>query len=469
VIDSGVVVAHPGLHAAVAAVLLLAGGCGSEPPRDLGEAADLSPPSGDQVRVLASGLEHPILKPLAFDDRDGLSPDEAAVLAVVAHPVLRAARARRGIAAAQVIQAGILPNPEVLYAVGFPVGERSQEANTPHGGVLTWEVTSLLARSARIGAAEAQAAAVDLEVAWQEWQVSQAARMHAVRLLFLREEHRTAQAVADGLLDSVKVARQALELGQDSGLDLAVAESARSQAAAARLKVAEEEAAERLLLQRALGFPAENAVQLEETPLPAASDPPPAADLLESIEARRLDLLALRRGYESQEERVRAAVRGGFPRVRLGVLAEQDPQGVRTVGFGIAVALPIFDRGQGEIAKEEATREALFEEYRWRLFEARHQVAQILSQMDLLKQRLAVESEALEAERRLLVALAAAFEQGNIAAPAYYDARRNAGLREIEVLRLRRTLADLEIGLGIATGRDLRVPAPVTIGQTPRS
>ena len=49
----------------------------------------LAAPAGDQLRVAAGSIRHPLLKPVVIDDRDGLTPDEAAVIAVVANPSLR--------------------------------------------------------------------------------------------------------------------------------------------------------------------------------------------------------------------------------------------------------------------------------------------------------------------------------------------------------------------------------------------
>jgi outer membrane protein TolC len=403
--------------------------------------------------VASNEIDHPILKPLPFDDRDGISPDEAAVLAVLSNPVLRFVRSRRGIAGAQVIQAGILPNPELIYAMGFPVGERSDSIPIPYTLGIGWEVTSLLTWSAREDAAEAHAGAVDLEVAWQEWQVSQSAKIHLVRLLFIQEEITAARAVEESLGSNLEVTRRALELGSASSLDLAAAESAQFEATARRLKLEEEQQAERSLLHRALGLPPESVVKLQEGSTPEIVPPPPATQALEGIEESRLDLVALRKGYESQEAKLRAAVRGSFPRIRLGVLMGRDTDSVRTVGFGISVELPFFDRNQGAVAQEEATCDALFEEYRVRLFDARHQVAQIVSQMESLGKRLALENDSLNALRRKTESLDAALERGSIASPAYYDARTDLALKEIEILELRRTLSELRIGLELATGR----------------
>src|SRR5262250_3896687 len=80
--------------------------------------ASLAEPSMEAIQVQAREIQHPILRPIEFDIRNGLSPDEAAILAVIANPKLRATRDQRKLAAAQLLQAGILPNPQFSYALG---------------------------------------------------------------------------------------------------------------------------------------------------------------------------------------------------------------------------------------------------------------------------------------------------------------------------------------------------------------
>ena len=82
----------------------------------------LVPPTGEVLHVQAKSLHHPILPAIDFDERDGLSPEEAAVLAVLANPGLRAIRDQRAIAQGQVLQAGLLPNPRLGYFMSFQIG-----------------------------------------------------------------------------------------------------------------------------------------------------------------------------------------------------------------------------------------------------------------------------------------------------------------------------------------------------------
>src|SRR5437016_4750636 len=71
---------------------------------------ELLPPDRQALRVRIAKLRHPLLPPITFDGSEGITPDQAAVLAVVLNPSLRAERDGRGIAQAQLIQAGLLPN-----------------------------------------------------------------------------------------------------------------------------------------------------------------------------------------------------------------------------------------------------------------------------------------------------------------------------------------------------------------------
>ena len=152
----------------------LAQSCVGYTPRPLDNEVKsaLTAPDMAQIRIEARQIKHPILKPIELDMSDGLSADEAAILAVLANLKLRSVRDQRGIAFAQVLQAGILPNPQLSYTRDIPTGNAEQGLVPGYGINLNWEVTALISRSAKIAAAASDAAAVNLDVAWQEWQTA---------------------------------------------------------------------------------------------------------------------------------------------------------------------------------------------------------------------------------------------------------------------------------------------------------
>src|SRR5947199_672510 len=70
-------------------------------------------------RVPASRFQNRPSDQLSVDLRRGIGPDDAAAIALYSNPALRAIRDRRGLAAAQLIQAGFWRNPVVPYTRGY--------------------------------------------------------------------------------------------------------------------------------------------------------------------------------------------------------------------------------------------------------------------------------------------------------------------------------------------------------------
>src|SRR5262249_54489748 len=112
---------------------LAAAGCSSYQPMPATNeaiAAANQPLSIDELSRAAAELRHPLLPPVTIGQDGSLTPQGAAVVAVLQNPALRAARSRRGVAAAQVLQAGILPNPQLSASMDFPVaGETDGTVN----------------------------------------------------------------------------------------------------------------------------------------------------------------------------------------------------------------------------------------------------------------------------------------------------------------------------------------------------
>ena len=73
-----------------------------------------------------------------------------------------------------------------------------------------WEVTSLITRDQRRRAAAAQAASVDLDLAWKEWQTAQEARTAAYAVLALRASLDVARQTEKRLGDNLDIVRRAV-------------------------------------------------------------------------------------------------------------------------------------------------------------------------------------------------------------------------------------------------------------------
>ena len=279
-------------------VLFLIPACATYEPMPLDQAtvaARLAPPSMEAIQVQAKEIQHPVLKPIEFDIRNGLSPEEAAILAVIVNPKLRATRDQRKLAAAQLLQAGILPNPQFSYALGVPTGGATQGTVNAFNYGLSWEITSIISRDSKIAAARADAVSVDLDVAWQEWQAAQGAKLHVYHLAFFDQQLAVTRQEEEGLQENLDRVKRAADLGSMTRIDLAAADAALQKMHTSVLTTEQQREEERLALNQSLGFSDEQPIPLEQNiEPPSPKSIPVAAQFIEGIEKRRLDLLALK-------------------------------------------------------------------------------------------------------------------------------------------------------------------------------
>ncbi len=448
---------------AVAATGALLTGCTSYHAQPLAPAAvetALAAPKLEAVRIAAEKFSHPLLAPLVIDGRDGFTADEIALMAVITSPQLRAVRDQRGVAQAQVVQAGLLPNPQLGYSLDQQHGNSDPTLINGESLGLSWEVTALLGYRDRVASAKATAAALDLDLAWQEWQAAQAARLAAYRVLSLESRLPLAHETEIELADALALARKAQALGHLTMSDLAATTEAWSAAQDARFAIEQDLTSQRLALNLALGQSAGSLLQLKGgTALPTLpADATNAAALLDGLEKRRLDLVALTLGYESAEASLRAAVKAQFPKIALSFAKAHDTSDVRTRSYGVTADLPFFDRNQGQIAVGTATRQQLFDEYVARVSEARADVMQILSNLAIARAQLSTLDAELPELESIATALDQALKTRNADTQAWRDARATLLARRTEQAKMRQDILELGVALELATGRALLTP-----------
>jgi outer membrane protein TolC/predicted transposase YbfD/YdcC len=279
----------------------------------------------------------------------------------------------------QVKFCGLLPNPQISYSFSAPSGGTDAGMNNAFGVGLSWQVTSLIWQESKISAAEKQQQSVDLHIAWQEWQIAQAAKLATYQLIVYTRQHALLTAMAQRLEDNRARLQQAAEEGLVTELERVAAVSAKNLVDIRLLALEQQQKQQQQRLNRTLGLKPYEWVKLQQAiQLASHISLPDYEPLITDIEARRLDLLALKQGYESQEERVHIAVLKQFPKISIGLNHALDNSNLYTMGFGVSMTLPIFDRNQGKIALERATRQQLFDQYSSRLFQARADIAELL-------------------------------------------------------------------------------------------
>ena len=409
------------------------------------------------VRIPATRFEHLPLGTLSLDPRIGIGPDEAAMIALYSNPALRAIRDRRGLAVAQVVQAGILPNVAVSYSRDYVTGGNTAGTTTAYTFTAGWEFSALIPFLPKQTAARKNLAAVDLDIAWQEWQIAENARVAVYRVVALDAQSGQAREANRGLQESVDAMRKAVEAHEKTVLDLAAVEASSQDSRATMLSLEQDFEHQRLGLNKMLGIEPRTNVRLRDgLTLPMHLDLPDERDLLSNIESRRVDLLGLRKGYESQDATVRAAILAQFPRMSAGFVRAKDNTNVQSSGFSVAIDVPIFDRNQGVIATERATRQRLRDEYNQRVFEARSDIAAAIADVRSLNRQIAAAEEALPLLEKLVSSAQTAVEQRNADVLSYYTARSNLLQKRIQLIKLQEQLLDAHTALEIASGRYYR-------------
>ncbi|WP_229720940.1 TolC family protein [Dyella nitratireducens] len=398
-------------------------GCATYSHLPLGEgqgAKDVS-----QLSVDTSTMPLPALRSHPFDLSHGMDVTDAAILAVANSPDLKVMRDQVGIARAQAFQAGLLPDPQISINQEYlthPIpGYRTSSA---YG--ISEDITSLLLRSTRKAAANAQADQANLDLLWAEWQTIAQARQLFNQVVSLREQQRQFAAEQVALAPVDGYVRKALQEGNltfdaaSAGLNAYADATKRLSDGTVQLHQAEHD------LRVLLGLAPDAPLELIGEPFKASPTPDQVEVALASLPQRRPDLLALQAGYKSQEATLRGAIRAQFPALTFGVDRQSDNSGIPSHGINIGVTLPLFDRNRGNIAIEKATRQQLKDDYENRVLTTRNDIRQLMLDQDTLTKQLEqsqAQSKRLDEARR---AAESAWQKGLLDWPTYLSIRANA-------------------------------------------
>ncbi|MGH7057617.1 MAG: TolC family protein, partial [Acetobacteraceae bacterium] len=195
----------PALRTPIAVLSLFLGSCATYRPKPLPTGPDLA--RAPELTVPANGFAVPGLEPHLIDPSQGLDLVAVAELAVLNNPDLKAQRLQADIANAQVIDAGLLPDPELSAGLTHSPEHRGYSLG------LGEELQAIVTRGARRGAAQAHARQVNLEILWQEWQVAEKARELSVEATSNEQLRRLLGVHRELLAERYRRDRAAMEQG----------------------------------------------------------------------------------------------------------------------------------------------------------------------------------------------------------------------------------------------------------------
>jgi len=469
-LSKGKVIFKRGLVGAWFVILLT--GCATYHPVTLETSAKLS----DKLEQLRMDTSQRMELPQAWRNssvnaNDGLNEIEIIQLAVLNNPHMGAARALLQQASAQLMQAGLLPDPQLNLSADFPPNNDATLVKA-YGIGLGFDLQALIIRGAKKSAATKQARATYLQVLWQEWQIIQQARMLYRRGLIQKQKvdmtHEQFLQVQQTWLGEKNALNQGNVTLVQEGLPRAAMMDAHVAWVEARRQLNTTDHDLALLLglsPQALIPLVPPTAGLESLLVAPLAQGKAWEHQLHSIATRRPDLLALQVGYMSQESKVREQILSQFPTFSIGANRLRDTAGVWSLGPFINLNLPIFNGNRGNISMARATRERLRVEYRAQYVSAYVQASRLAGD-----QRLAYEEwQALVVQlpdlQRLTQRMANAMQAGDVDMLTFTTIRSNYYAQQARLLNLEQTLLEQSVALDtlMATLPDVQ---PVNKGES---
>lgn len=426
--------------------ILLLDGCQSYAPMPL-----------DRQAMLAEDLSR-----LQFGNmRQPLSIAAVSLLATANNPDLRAARAERGIAAAQVLQAGTLPNPSLGTGYAFLLGGPGTTAAVTAS--LTEDLKSLVTLSARRRSANAAAQQVDASLLWQEWQTIGKVRLLVVDIVEGERQRRLLEEMMAVLEARLAREREAFAQGNATVTEIVPALTAAADTRTLIDDLERRQETRRRDLDLLIGLapnvllPLDNRLDLPRIDAAAVNA------TLPTLGDRRPDLIALQLGYRSEEAKLRAAILAQFPALVIGLAGGRDTTDVRSGGPQITMDLPIFDRNQGNIAIEKATRRKLHDEFTARLATTRGEVTSLLADLALIAAQIETVKKQVADLRTAVKEAESAYRAGNLDERGHVDLIVSAQTKALELATLEQLRLEQQIAIATLIGAGM---PPAAMPQT---
>lgn len=451
---------HRARALAALSTLALAGGCASlDPAPDIGRAAaTVSERSG-----VAPEWTEPWDSALtSWDGRSPLRVEQALAMALRNNRQIRSEVEAIAASRADLVQAGLLPNPALQLTLRFPFDPVS--GGTFVGAQVVQSFAALWLRDGRIRAADARLNQTVLDVSDKALALAAEVRASHARIVFGQR----ALALIDETLATMGRTIDSFEArvraGEGITLDVNRARQRLAGAETERDIAQRDLAQERRRMLELIGFAAEHA-GWEAQPDPSA-DPTPTPDepgVIALAASQRLDIAAARSVAEARRAELTVEEQSRLRDFGVGADFERSESGEKSVGPVIEIGVPIFDTNEAQIAKAGSLARAALATYeavaQRAVREARVVWVAADSAARLVEQRRA--SLVGVAEHNLALAQGA-LDAGDADVTAVLETQR-------ELVEARRTLNDLErdatlarIALEHAVGGRLEAPPAVS-------
>jgi cobalt-zinc-cadmium efflux system outer membrane protein len=419
-------------------------GCATPPGADRAQVSQAVGSRFGQTVATRAPRPDNVIVPESLAAGAPLSEEQAVVLALWNNALFHENLVELDLTKADLVQAGLLPNPEFVYYWPAP--------DKPFKYLIDFPIESLWLRPLRIKAAAAENERAAARLTQLALDLIRDTRQGYADLQLARDRVRVAERAVQLREEILKLAEARLKAGDASALDVSTARIDMLQARQDLTRLGYEVNVARERLRNLTGL---SDVAAELLPDDAAFDPrtvTPVDELVAEAVGSRPDAVAADRAAAAANERLRVA-RLGWVRF-LGLL---DATSGRNTGHEFSPALrmtvPIFNRNQGGISRAQAELDQLER----RKLTVHNQVVQDVRTAHARFQQARAELDVLKRQTRPEVEAAirraqSAFEKGGVTYLLVLESNRqliDTYAREAQLYAdLRRAWAELERSVG---------------------
>ena len=378
-----------------------------------------------------------------------LNLDELAKIAVLNNKALKVYRDSAGIANAQILKERAIPNPNLSLDAARPIMGNIAGAYDPYDIIPSFDISFLFNRNANIKSATLKAEATRLEIAYKEWQTAEQTKLDAVKLLFLQNAVKNYNEKLYSYKKSYKIIKLLYNKGLSTVTELNLARANLQKDEFSFINMNKNIKNLKAGLKILLGLPPSYKLNINNIKFKIKL---PSKNILNKDIKYRLDLEAFKIAYKAQEERLRAAILSQFPKMSISTPFSRDNANIQAMGFGINIAIPLFDRNQAGIAKETATRKQMFDDYINRLQTARMDIGVILYDINAIKRQIALTDKQIKNLESVLKLYKKKFKQREIGIFELYAVKNNLLNERIKLLNLEKNFYNSAVSLEIASG-----------------
>jgi len=331
----------------LAACLAALGGCASlDPAEDYRRAGGLvEERSGSRVDWTSPWSE-------TLDEWDGSSPltqDAAVRMSLLNNRQLRAEVERIAESRADLVQAGLLPNPVLSLTLRAPVDPADGVWFV--GAAAVQQLTAIWLRDGKIRAADARLNETVLDVSDRALRLVADVRSTHARIAFGQKELELTREAEALVMESIDAMGRRVTGGEATSLDTARLEQQLVSFETEEADLARALAKERRRLLELMGFPAAEADWTASDANLVRALPADEATAIALARSQRLDVAASRALAEANAADLSVEERNRLKEFGVGVDFERDTDETYTLGPVIEAEIPIFDTNEAQIAK----------------------------------------------------------------------------------------------------------------------